>query len=170
MNTQRIGGDNDYLAMFNPPDFESISSPPTYVNDDRFSFPEGEQPARYLCMKPAHVFSPREAEEGVFSFDVPAGRQADAPGNGELVPMLHTLSESDTEAPVTPLSVANPSYLMFPKNGQKEGEICKTADNYVNMPQNKCSLIGEGLAKDGGKNGARYYVNGNIVNQQQTCL
>lgn len=121
-------------------------------------------------MKPAHVFSPREAEEGVFTFDVTGARQKDAPVSGELMPMLHTLSESDSETPQSPVSVANPSYLLFSKNGQKEtGEICKTADNYVNMPQNKCSLKSE--TKDSDKNGARYYVNGNIANQQQqTCL
>lgn len=138
MNTQRLGdGHNDYLTMLSPPDFETISSP-TYVNQESFIYPLLEQPAGYLCMKPGEIFSPREANSEIFTFD--NRNEEDSTPGAELVPMLQVRTESDSgRTPSSPVvkSYANPSYGILPPDIKNCDSIYKTVDNYVNMPQNK---------------------------------
>lgn len=142
MNTQRLqDGQSDYLAMLSPPDFETISSPHNYVNDTPETIPN--QPSGYLLMKPANIFSPRETNENIFIFDNVK------PDGGEISPML----EKENEVK----SYANPSYHALPKNGVVD--IVKSKDNYVNMPQNKSAIKSE-----------CHYVNGDVLNNEQTCL
>lgn len=150
MNTQRLqDGHSDYLAMLSPPDFETISSPHSYVNDTPDSIPD--QPSGYLLMKPATIFSPRDLnDENVFVFD---HVKTSSDGVGEIIPML----EKDEELK----SYANPSYHVLSKSEKGHVDICKSKDNYVNMPQNKSAIKNE-----------RHYVNGgvDVSNNEQTCL
>lgn len=180
MNTQRLeNGQNDYLAMLSPPDFENISTPHGYVNDPQFAPPD--QPEGYLCMKPAaNIFSPREANENVFTFDVANRKQKDSTAseevvNGELIPMLHK-QESDCEN-FSAESYANPSYHVLSKNApEAKNNILKSADNYVNMPINKCAVKCEDVLSNGVGNNpiSRHYENVNVNNEwnhvQTTCV
>lgn len=176
MNTQRLeDGHSDYLTMLSPPDFESLSSPHGYVNDPQFT--PTEQPEGYLCMKPANIFSPRDTADAVFTFDV-ANRQkkvstdSEETGNAELMPMLHRGPEDVSR------SFANPSYHVLPNGAvDAKNNILKNADNYVNMPKNKCVVKCENILKNGEKENpvSTHYENVNIDNewnhaQQQTCL
>ncbi|KAF5286422.1 hypothetical protein FQR65_LT12603 [Abscondita terminalis] len=160
MNTQRLeDGQSDYLAMLTPPDFEHLSSPHHYVNDDVIptNSPTVMDTPGYLCMKSSHIFSPRENDATVFNFDLDNTNKKNKKSDGEiavgteLLPMLHTTNESDCESPhvTTPISFSNPSYHMPPVIREKTDEdIVKTADNYVNMPQNKNAIKNEKNLKD----------------------
>ncbi|XP_031339412.1 vascular endothelial growth factor receptor 1-like isoform X2 [Photinus pyralis] len=178
MNTQRIeAGHSDYLAMLSPPDFEHLSSPHHYVNDDvhlNGNIPGMDTPG-YLCMKPSSIFSPREQCDTVFNFDVDNSNRKHKNSDTELalgtelLPMLHTQNESDCElSPCvkTPTSFSNPSYHMPPIIMEKTDEdIVKTADNYVNMPQNKNAMKNEKNLKEcisaTNEKDANHYVNNN---------
>ncbi|KAF2903028.1 hypothetical protein ILUMI_03160 [Ignelater luminosus] len=154
MNTQRLEeGQSDYLAMLSPPDFEHLSSPHTYVNDEiqPNASPNSMDTPGYLCMKSAHIFSPRLDQENVFNFDVEANNKkhnGEAVCGVELLPMLHTQNESDcdtpnpfNQTPATPTSYSNPTYHIPPSIIERtDTDIVKTTDNYVNMPQNKSAI------------------------------
>ncbi|KAK9680761.1 Protein tyrosine and serine/threonine kinase [Popillia japonica] len=142
MNTERFqNGQNDYLQMVSPPDFEKLSSP-HYVND----LPHTPNTAQsdYMPMKPAHIFSPREPLGEVFTFSELNEKELRSP---EAAPMLRSDSDYDT-LPSTPKSpnelpsYANPMYnkLDFLK---EKNIIVNTPDNYVNMPKNKSAMKGE---------------------------
>ncbi|XP_045479289.1 vascular endothelial growth factor receptor 1-like isoform X2 [Harmonia axyridis] len=139
MNTQRLeNGQDDYLAMVSPPNFENLSSPQHYVN-------ELEQSSGYLSMKSPTIFSPRPGEEHVFTFEAKRRNSHDNDENSpELAPMLEN-GRTPCTSPV-PYSFANPSYHLPPNicddSMRSDKDIVKSSDNYVNMPQNK-SLVKE---------------------------
>lgn len=162
MNIQRIqDGQDDYLAMLSPPDFETISSPHSYVNEMPDSMPE--PPSGYLLMKPANIFSPRDKDANVFVFDDLKTNNQLSVGSGEVIPMLETHNESDSETLNSPKSYANPSYNVLPRTTNGHFDILKSKDNYVNMPKHKSAIINDR---------EHHYVNGNInvCNAEQTCL
>ncbi|KAF5277868.1 hypothetical protein FQA39_LY06020 [Lamprigera yunnana] len=144
MNTQRLeNGRSDYLAMFSPPDFECLSSPHDYVNDD--VLPEGSPTAAgtpgYLCMKSAHVFSPNHNTQEIFNFNIDSTHNKDSKKpylETELMPMLHTRDAINLTTPQTETSicVSNPSYgipSITPKTCDKN---IKKNHNYTNSPEN----------------------------------
>ncbi|KAF5277866.1 hypothetical protein FQA39_LY06018 [Lamprigera yunnana] len=160
MNTQRLeAGQSDYLAMLSPPDFEHLSSPNHYVNNDIRPdvSPAPVETPGYLCMKSTNIFSPRDNPETVFNFNIDNTKKHSKSSDSEtalgteLLPMLHTQSESDCESPhvTTPVSFSNPSYHIPPIIMERTDEdIVKTADNYVNMPQNKSAIKNDKKLKD----------------------
>lgn len=93
-----------------------------------------------------------------------------------MLPILHTLSESDNETPNTPNltslnSVSNPSYHHLPSSIPEEKtnnnrEIVRSADNYVNMPKNKDILKEKSDLGNNpfvpNKNEVHHYVNDGI--------
>ncbi|CAH1956241.1 unnamed protein product [Acanthoscelides obtectus] len=153
MNTKMIEeSSNDYLAMVSPPTFEAIATP-NYQNDmvtDQQFEDQG-----YMSMKPNTIFSPRYDEGQVFDFS-PNNRKSlhsEEGGGHELLPMLHPhQGESDTDTPLqSPMAVSNPTYHQLPL----AGNIVKTADNYVNMLQNK-QIIKDSKKEDIEKPDASY--------------
>ncbi|XP_072392204.1 vascular endothelial growth factor receptor 1-like isoform X2 [Diabrotica undecimpunctata] len=147
MNTKMLEGQNDYLSMLSPPTFDVIVSP-HYVNDIMTQQPAPDE--GYMSMKPNTIFSPRITEDEVFNFTISNRKNLTSEGGKgqELLPMLHVISETDTETPLNsptspsdPNSISNPMYHLPPTilndctNGQTE--IVKSADNYVSMPQSK---------------------------------
>ncbi|CAH1160263.1 unnamed protein product [Phaedon cochleariae] len=168
MNTKLIeDGKSDYLAMVSPPTFEALSSP-HQLHD---SSDDG-----YMSMNPGGIFSPRVTEGEIFDFNIPNRKPLSSEGGTghELLPMLHVLSESDSETPLAtpnqspnPNGVSNPSYQLPPSITQEKtassGEIVKSADNYVNMPQNK-SMLRDKANVDEKKDKVveHNYVNGDI--------
>lgn len=146
MNTEWFKeGHSDYLDMVSPPDFENLSSPDFIT--------VGE--SRYMFMKPAHIFSPREVSNEVFTFNqLNEKNLKDDPGTPiqELTPMLHAREESKVSE--TP-SFSNPCYNQLPLLSKNQ-EIVKTTDNYVNMPQSKSNIKNEKLV-EGDKE--KFYVN-----------
>lgn len=183
MNTQRLEeGKSDYLAMLSPPDFEQLSSPHHYVNDDVRPDTIPTSPASpdesnqnqnpidtpgYLCMKPMQIFSPRQFDKNVFSFDLDKKHKnsnGEVASGTELLPMLHLQNDSDCDTPNTPKSpnsFSNPSYHIPPKISEKD--IVKTADNYINMPQNKSAIKNDktntNLNSNANTDAANNYVN-----------
>ncbi|XP_050509269.1 vascular endothelial growth factor receptor 1 isoform X2 [Diabrotica virgifera virgifera] len=157
MNTKMLEGQSDYLSMLSPPTFDVIVSP-HYVNDIMTQQPAPDE--GYMSMKPNTIFSPRITEDEVFNF-TPSNRKNLTSEGGkaqELLPMLHVISEADTETPLNsptrpsdPNSISNPMYHLPPTilndctNGQTE--IVKSADNYVSMPQSK-NLIKDRSAQE----------------------
>lgn len=145
MNTQRIeNGQNDYLAMLSPPNFENLSSP-HYMNDSVFPPPQYDQTTEdgYLCMKPASIFSPRLEDGEVFTFDANNKKQKSSEeANGlELLPMLQTINELDSERLSHPDCFSNPNYLIPNINSLNKDlsdkQIVKSTDNYIHMPQHE---------------------------------
>ncbi|XP_044748223.1 vascular endothelial growth factor receptor 1-like isoform X2 [Coccinella septempunctata] len=134
MNTQRlVNGQDDYLAMVSPPNFENLSSPQHYVN-------EFDQSSGYMSMKSPTIFSPRAEDEHVFTFDTRRRNSNSNEESPELAPMLEN-GRTPCTSPV-PFSFSNPSYHLPPNvvsddSVTCEKDIVKSADNYVNMPQNK---------------------------------
>lgn len=134
MNTQRLEtGQDDYLAMVSPPNFENLSSPQHYVN-------EIDEPTGYMSMSPT-IFSPRAEDEKVFSFDS-RKRNSDSieENSPELAPMLEN-GRTPCTSP-DPYSFSNPTYHLAPKVisddcVKSDKDIVKSTDNYVNMPQSK---------------------------------
>lgn len=176
MNTQRLEeGQSDYLAMLSPPDFEHLSSPHTYVNDEikPNASPNPMDTPGYLCMKSGLIFSPRLQEENIFNFDVDANSKkhnGEAGCGVELLPMLHSQNELDCETPnpfsqtpATPNSYSNPTYHIPPSIIEKsDTDIVKTTDNYVNMPQNKSAIKSEKTVNNNCNNpSTNNYVNSN---------
>ncbi|XP_072392187.1 vascular endothelial growth factor receptor 1-like [Diabrotica undecimpunctata] len=154
INAKMLEGQNDYLSMMSCPTFDVIASP-HYVNNimpQKQSSDEG-----YLSMKPNTIFSPRITEDDVFSFATSNSKNltSEEDQGQELLPMINVISETDTDnSPIIPLdpnSISNPMYHLPPTilndgtNGQTE--IAKSADNYVNMPQNK-NLMKDRSAQD----------------------
>ncbi|GJQ81452.1 Pvr [Trypoxylus dichotomus] len=142
MNTERFqSGQNDYLQMVSPPDFEKLSSP-HYVNDLPCT-PNTAQ-SDYMPMRPGHIFSPREPDSEVFTFSDLNKKDTHSP---EATPMLTHDSDYGTQ-PNTPKSpnelpsYANPMYnkLDFLK---EKSIIVNVPDNYVNMPKNKSAIKGD---------------------------
>ncbi|KAF2903029.1 hypothetical protein ILUMI_03161 [Ignelater luminosus] len=174
MNTQRFEeGQSDYLAMLSPPDFEHLSSPHTYVNDGVLpnASPDSVDTPGYLCMKSTHILNPRREQENIVNFDVDANNKkhnGEAVCSVELLPMLHTQSESDCETPglfnqtpETPTSYSNPSYHVPPSIIERtDTDVVKTSDNYVNMPQNKSATKSDKIVNNNFNNpSTNNYVN-----------
>ncbi|CAH1110876.1 unnamed protein product [Psylliodes chrysocephalus] len=137
MNTKMLDK-NDYLAMLSPPTFEAVLSP-HYVNG--MVTPQSSE--GYMSMNSSTIFSPRIANDEVFDFTTASRRKLSSEdGNGhELLPMLKDKNDLDISSPLaSPNAVSNPGYHLPPIIGTDEDnntEIVKSADNYVNMPQNK---------------------------------
>lgn len=143
MNTQRIQeGQSDYLAMISPPDFENLSSPHNYVNDMPVNSLQSPEASGYMFMKPANIFSPREADDNVFKFDINKPNNENDPTSPELLPMLQLQYDSEVDSPTfIPKSFSNPSYSIPPTVTEPtKNNILKSTDNYVNMPQNKSAF------------------------------
>lgn len=140
MNTERFQGQNDYLQMVSPPDFEKLSSP-HYIND----MPPTPATAQshYMPMKPGHIFSPRERDGEVFTFSDLNNKERHT---HELAPMLKNDSDYETQ-PNTPKSPEIPSYANPTYNKvdfmNEKNLIVNSPDNYVNMPKNKSAMKAE---------------------------
>lgn len=101
----------------------------------------------YICHVNSRCFRQNNYErcsfpDNVFDFNTSHRKHPTSEeGHGtELLPILHTNCESDGETPLhSPNSVANPTYHQLPslKEVAQDNSIVHTADNYVNMPQNK---------------------------------
>ncbi|XP_017787251.1 PREDICTED: vascular endothelial growth factor receptor 1 isoform X2 [Nicrophorus vespilloides] len=182
INTMRLGGDeSDYLAMFSPPDFENLSSPQSYINEeDAQSHPNG-----YMCMKQGTIFSPRAmspSSETAFPFELESSRSkknSESEEGGvcgretvvEMVPMLerseHNRDPSDcTTASST--SFSNPSYHALPvlapssppPSSHISGEdILQAENNYVNMPKNKSVYLNNNKLQEMVDTGTPYVNN-----------
>ncbi|GLV35679.1 PDGF- and VEGF-receptor related [Carabus blaptoides fortunei] len=154
MNVERLGGQNDYLAMLSPPDYGNLSSPThNYVNGQLCTeSPVADEAADSSGYLPMDIFSPR-SNDSMFDFEVHKKQKSngeEALGT-ELLPMLHTNTntESDNElSPTTPTkSFANPNYQTPPAINKpvepKNESILPTSDNYINMPQHKLAMKNE---------------------------
>ncbi|CAH0548058.1 unnamed protein product [Brassicogethes aeneus] len=130
MNTETLDTRSDYLAMVSPPDFGVLSSP---LSDDCPNSPDLDS-LGYLSMRSADIFSPRIKDGQIFDFADPQSRSTlnEKGSQFEMEPMMSPRDEVSD-------SFSNPSYHLPPK----VGEIARTADNYVNMPQNKHDMKNE---------------------------
>ncbi|PSN38782.1 hypothetical protein C0J52_18676, partial [Blattella germanica] len=127
MNAQWLQGlDNDYLSMMNAPTYGNMLKRKHFAIFSPHHLPttsEGPEESGYLCMKspPAEeaIFSPRRKESNIFRF------------SPHLQNQRRLRNEEGDEVKVT--SFSNPSYQSIPI------PILPSADNYVNMPQQKMS-------------------------------
>ncbi|CAH1182641.1 unnamed protein product [Phyllotreta striolata] len=163
MNTKMLETTNDYLSMLSPPSYEAVLSP-HYVNG--MVTPQSVEEG-YMSMNSSAIFSPRLSNEEVFDFASSGNRRLTSEyGSGhELLPMLQGKADGDAATPAaSPNAVSNPSYHIPPaiEGGAVEetgAEIVKSADNYVNMPQNKNLLKDSKLALSDCKKSDVHYVN-----------